>query len=209
MYAVLQTQHMSNEDFFNTHAAAGLVGLIGGAGAIDKAIRTIQRGIFKTPDGGLWSHAFIFSEKRADDFWWVLESDLDYGIKTMRLGVQENRVQKYYDEKLFPNVAILDFGLTMPQTKQLLSKGLNLLADGTRYSIREVLGTFISVKHTKLRKRENILAQDKSFYCSAFVQHCYDTVPIRFQDAVSTKNITPYDIANTSYNHKLYNLIRQ
>jgi hypothetical protein len=199
---------MSNEAFINEHAANGLVGLVGGNAPIDKAIRSVQNKVFDSPIAGLWSHAFMFSERRADDFWWLLESDLDYGLKRMRIGVQENRASKYYDENLYPNIAILDFGLTPQQTKAILTKGFNLLFHGAKYSIREVLGTFLTVKSRKLRSKENILAQDKSFYCSALVQHCYEGVSIQFQENINSKNITPFDIANTEIHHKSYQLIR-
>lgn len=204
---MMELHTLSNETFINQYAAPGLIGLVGGNALVDKTLRKIQGKIYNTPEG-LWSHAFIFTEKRVDGYWWVLESDLDYGFKQMRLGVQENRSSKYFDQNLYPHLMIMDFRLSIQQTQEVLTKGLDLLSSGSKYSIREVLGTFLTVKSARLRKRENIFAQKRSFYCSAMVQHCYEAANINFQEQVSTKNITPYDIANTTIKHESYLLKR-
>jgi len=39
----------------------------------------------------------------------VIESDLQIHRKHIQLGVQENRVAKYCDEKLYTSLAVLDF----------------------------------------------------------------------------------------------------
>ena len=100
----------SNAEWIERHAAPGRIGLCGGGEWINKAIRMAQAPLTDDGHRSPWSHAFLFSERRVDGHWWVLESDLDVVRKQIRLGVQENRATRYHDEAQFPNLAILDFG---------------------------------------------------------------------------------------------------
>lgn len=204
---IIEVSNLSNEEFINRYAAPGFVGLVGGAASIDRAIRKAQGMIFKK-ERSLWSHAFLHSGKRVDGHQWVLESDMEIHRKQIRLGVQENRANKYFDEKKYPNLAIFDFGLTEQHTQLVLSEGLELLSNGTKYSLRELIGTLVAAKKPELRSKENILAREKSFYCSAMVQHCYSKANIHFNTGVSIKNITPEDIANTPIQATCYLLVR-
>lgn len=201
---LIQVSHLGNQEFINKYAAPGLVGLVGGAAFIDRSIRKVQGAVFKKKEASQWSHAFIFSGKRADGHNWVLESDLEIHRKQIRIGVQENRASKYFDAKIYPNLAILDFGLTKEKTQLVLAEGLELLAGLTTYSLRELLGTLLTAKRPVLRSKENFLAREGSLYCSAMVQHCYAKAEIIFKSGVSIKNTTPEDIAITSVPHTLY-----
>ena len=107
---------MTNREFLEAHAGAGRVGLACGDYWLDTIIRRAQRHVNDDKRWSLWSHALIFQGRRADGHHWVLESDLDIHHKHVRLGAQENRVTKYYDEKTFPHLAVLDFGLTEAQS---------------------------------------------------------------------------------------------
>jgi hypothetical protein len=193
---------ISNEEFFKKYAAPGLVGLVGGSALIDKTIRKAQNPIVKDKKNSLWSHAFIFSEKRADGYQWVIESDLDFRHKQTRLGVQENRISKYFDSFLYPNVAVLDFNLTKKQTELILVEALGLLSSLTKYSIRELAGTLMAMYNPSLRSKKNLLALNNTYYCSALVQQCYSKAEILFKEGISLKNITPEDIAGTNVVHK-------
>jgi hypothetical protein len=205
---IINLSDLSNEEFISRYAAPGMVGLVGGSASIDRAIRKAQGMVFGKKENSLWSHAFLFGEKRIDGHHWLLESDIEVHRKQVRWGVQENRANKYFDKEKFPNLAIMDFGLTEQHTKVVLSEGLNLIADVTRYSLRELLGTLITAGKPGLRSKENILAQEKSFYCSAMVQHCYSKANISFSKGVSAKNITPEDIATTTIACTCYLLVR-
>lgn len=205
---IITVSNLSNEEFVNKYAAPGFVGLVGGTATIDRAIRKAQKIFLGTKETSLWSHAFLFSGKRIDGHQWVLESDIDIHRKKMRLGVQENRANKYFDPTQYPNIAIMDFGLTEEHTRLILSEGLDLLAGYTKYSLRELLGTLMATSKPGLRSKENILSQEKSFYCSAMVQHCYAKANINFSKEVSTKNITPEDIAGTGVANTCYLLVR-
>ena len=205
---LIPVSNLSNEEFINLYAAPGLVGLVGGTATIDLAIRKAQGIFLNKKEKTLWSHAFIFSGKRFDGHHWVLESDIEIHRKKMRLGVQENRASKYFDELNYPNLAIMDFGLTEANTRLVMSEALDLLAGYTKYSLRELIGTLVATSKPGLRSRENFLSQDKSFYCSAMVQHCYTKANIRFSDQISTKNITPEDIAGTGVTNTCYRMVR-
>lgn len=205
---IIPVSNLSNEEFVNRYAAPGFVGLVGGTATIDLAIRKVQGMFLGKKEKTLWSHAFLFGGKRFDGHHWVLESDIDIHRKKMRLGVQENRANKYFDELNYPNMAIMDFGLTEENTRLVLSEALDLLSGYTKYSLRELFGTLVATSKPGLRSKENLLSQEKSFYCSAMVQHCYTKANIRFNDEISTKNITPEDIAGTGVTNTCYILVR-
>src|SRR5215470_7775501 len=106
---------LSNREFLETHARAGRIGLSGGNTAIDKAIARAERHVTRTGEASLWTHAFLFQGQRPDGHHWVIESDLQVDRRHIRLGVQENRITKYFDETLYTRLAILDFQLTDAQ----------------------------------------------------------------------------------------------
>jgi hypothetical protein len=196
-----------NAEFLLQHAAPGRIGLAGGNHPIDRTIRRAQRRLAHGEDSA-WSHAFLFGSLRCDDHWWVLESDLDVRHKQIRLGAQENRLDKYFDGAQWPNLAVLDFGLDAGQTQRVLAAALDLLANATRYSLREIIGTALSLARPTLRQRENLLAREGSLYCSAFVQHCYAVAGVNFVRGLATKNTTPQDIAATEVSHRARYLVR-
>lgn len=199
----------SNADFLQRHAAPARIGLAGGSAWIDQGIRKAQRLLVDDAAGSAWSHAFLIGEQRSDGHWWVLESDLDLRHKQIRLGAQENRLAKYYDEKEWPNLAVLDFGLDDAAARRVLSTALDLLSNSTRYSLREIVGTLFALARPSLRERENLLAREGSLYCSAFVQHCYAAAGMPLVTGLSTKNTTPHDIARSALPHRAHTLLRQ
>lgn len=200
---------VSNADFLHAHAASARIGLAGGSALIDRGIRKAQRLIVDDAAGSAWSHAFLFGERRSDGQWWVLESDLDLRHKQIRLGVQENRLAKYFDAAEWPNLAVLDFGLDETASRRVLGAALDLLANATRYSLREIVGTLFALARPTWRERDNLLARENSLYCSAFVQHCYAEVGLQFGSGLSLKNTTPHDIASTPLPHRADYLLRQ
>lgn len=198
----------SNEAFIQRHAAPGRIGLCAGGDWISKVIRKSQAPLTDDGHRSLWSHAFLFSERRSDGHWWVIESDLDLRYKQMRLGVQENRVARYFDANEFPNIAILDFGLDEAQTRRVVGAGLDLLSGLASYSLSELVGTMLAMYSTRLRKRDNLLAKEGALYCSAMVQHCYAAAGIHLLPDVSGKNIAPHDIADSPLPHTAHRLVR-
>ena len=200
---------LTNQEFLERHARPGCIGLSGGVTLVDKAICRAERHLDEQERWGVWSHAFIFQGRRADGHHWVLESDLQIHHKHIRLGVQENRVTKYHDEKLFGNLAVLDFGLTETQLNTVLAEGLELVATRARYSVRELFGTLFALRNPTRRAGQNLLAQDHSLYCSAFVQHLFRKAGLELLPDVEHKHSTPEEIARTIIPHTMYLLQRE
>ena len=123
--------------------------------------------------------------------------------------MQENRITKYFDEKLYTTFAVLDFGLSAAQTAGLISAGLELVAGRERYSLRELIGTLIALRHPELCGRENVLARERSLFCSAFVQRLFRNADIELAPGVADKNTTPKDISRTPVPHTTYLLQRE
>ena len=200
---------ISNSEFLERYAAPGRIGLSGGITLIDKAICRAERHLDEKEAWGSWSHAFLFQGRRADGHHWVIESDLQIHHKHIQLGVQENRVSKYSDEKLYTTLAVLDLGLTEAQTACLLSEGLELVANRARYSLRELFGTMIALRRPELRGRNNLLARQSSMYCSALVQHLFRKAGLDLAPGIDLKNTTPEDIARTALPCTVYLLQRE
>lgn len=206
---IITVTGLSNREFIERYAAPGCVGLCGGITKIDSAIRLAQRHQHPERRWSDWSHAFLFEGKRVDGQHWVLESDLQILKKNIQLGVQENRAEKYFDEKMFPTLAVLDFGLNETQVATLLREGLELVANREQYSIRELIGTLLALKKPELRAQENLLARERSVYCSAFVKQLFHRAGIDLVPGVTGKNTTPEDIARSPLPHTKYLLLRE
>lgn len=198
----------ANAAFLLKHAAPGRIGLSGGRDWINKLIRKAQAPLTGDGHRSLWSHAFIFMEQRVDGHWWVLESDLDLRYRQIRLGVQENRLSRYFDEDTFPNLAVLDFGLDDTRSRQVQVAGLELLAGLSSYSLSELVGTLFAMHSTRLRQRDNLLAKEGALYCSALVQHCYAAAGVEFVPGVPGKNVAPHDLYDSPLPHQTHSLIR-
>jgi hypothetical protein len=200
---------LSNREFLELYAQPGRVGLSGGITLIDKAICRAERHLDEHEQWGAWSHAFLFQGQRPDGHHWVIESDLQVHRKHIQLGVQENRVSKYFDEGFYTSLAVLDFGLAETQIACLLREGLELVANRARYSLRELFGTLIALHRPDLRSRQNLLARESSLYCSALVKHLFRQAGLDLAPGVDLKNTTPEDIARTAFPHVTYLLQRQ
>ena len=199
---------MSNRQFLEDFAKPGCIGLAGGTTLIDKAIRRAERHLDPEHRWSQWSHAFLFGERRSDGHLWVIESDLLAARKHLQFGVQENRVTKYYDETLYESLAILNLNLPEQETGRLLSAALDLVATRTRYSLTELLGTYVALRHGNLRQKKNLLSQERSMYCSAFVQHIFQQIGIDLAPDVHAKTNAPEDLARTPIPHDAHLLQR-
>ena len=208
-HETIRLSNLSNEEFLKLHAHPGRIGLSGGLTLIDKAICRAERHLDEKERWGLWSHAFVFQGTRADGHHWVIESDLQIHHKHIQLGVQENRVSKYYDEKMYTNLAVLDFGLSEEHTATLLREALELVATRAKYSVRELLGTLIALRRQEMRSRTNVLARDCSMYCSSFVQHLFRKMGVELAPGIDSKNTTPEDISRSPVPHVTYLLQRE
>jgi hypothetical protein len=205
----IELEGLSNAEFFERHAAPGRVGLVGGESLVEKAIRRAQRRQTEDRRWSHWGHVFLFEGRRADGQHWVLESDLDPHRERTQLGVQENPIAKYLDEKSYPYLAILDFGVQEAQVQAMLGEGLRMLADRTQYSLREIMALYWKLKRPDQRSGDNVFDRgEDAIFCSAFVQHLFLKIGIDFAPEVSTKLTTPEDIAQTQVPHTAYLLLR-
>jgi hypothetical protein len=201
--------NVTNREFLETHAAAGRVGLVGASHFIDAPIKRAQRAVRGDSSDSQWSHAFLFEGKRVDGEHWLMESDLDIAHRHVRFGVQENRISKYFDEEAYPIITVLDFNLSEAQVSTILKAGLDMVADQVEYSIRELFGTLVALPSRRLRSRANLFEKEKSFYCSAFVQHLYLKVGIDFALDTDTKHTSPEHIYINPLPHTTYLLRRK
>ena len=168
-----------------------------------------QRHVDSGKQWSFWSHAFLIQGERIDGRCWVIESDLDVHRRHIRLGVQENRIDKFFNEELYATVAVIDFKLSPDQAQKVVCEGLDLVADRVRYSLRELIGTLVGLRHQTLRGKANFLAREKSFFCSAFVQHLFRRAGIDLVPGLDVKHTTPEDLARSSLPHTTYLLKRE
>lgn len=199
---------LSNQEFLERYARPGRVGLSTGVTLVDQMICRAQRHLDPAEHWGRWSHAFFFEGERADGWHWVIESDLQFHRKHIQLGVQENRISKYFDEAVYTTLAVLDFNLAPASVQQLLREGLELVATRTKYSLRELVGTLIALRHQERRGAENVLARERSLFCSAFVQYLFRKAGLDLTPGVAEKHTTPDDISRTTVPHVTYLLER-
>jgi hypothetical protein len=199
---------LSNRAFLEKYAKPGCVGLVGGVTLIEKVIQLAERHLDADKKPSLWSHAMLFEGCRVDGHHWVIESDLELHRKHIRLGVQENRVDKYFDAETYPAAAVMDFGLTEKQTAAVLCAGLAMVAHRARYSLRELVGTAVALHNPWFRGRKNLLARRRSMYCSGFVQFVFQRAGIDLVPGVHASHGTPEDISRTPVPHTTYLLQR-
>lgn len=207
--SINEIKGISNKEFVAKYAKPGCIGLVGADTPIDNSIKKMQKYITTDGKSSLWSHAFLYSGKRYDGYWWIIESDLEFHRKQMKLGVQENRAEKYFDETYFPNLAILDFNLDEQKQNLILGEALNLVNARTEYSIREVFGALYTLLKKESRGNANKMERKNSLFCSAMVQHCYSKLNLTLGEGIALKQLAPEDIASTKLPHTQYRIVRQ
>jgi hypothetical protein len=185
---------ISNREFIHTYAAPGRIGRAGGTDVISKLIGFAQRGLHDDRHASLWSHAFLFQGTRHDGHHWVFESDLEVHRKNIRLGVQENRIEKFCCEKSYPVLAVLDLGLGESETAAVMREALEMVAGRVRYSLRELMGTLFALRSPAKRAKPNPLARPESLFCSAFVTHVLRKVGIDPVPGLDVKHAAPEDL---------------
>ncbi len=208
MPETIHVEGLTNAEFFERHAAPGRIGLFGGPELINRMIGRAQRHLDDERAWSRWSHALLFQGRRYDGHHWVVESDLDIHRKHIRLGVQENRLTKYHDDKQTTALAVLDFGLPPTQVERVLAVALEQVAQRTRYSLREIAGTAWALRHPEWRPRENLLARERAFFCSAFVRHVFAVAGLDLVAGIAEKNTAPEHIARTSVPHTKWVMVR-
>ena len=201
--------NVSNRDFLESYAAPGRIGLAGGADVVSKLIARAQRHLDDEKRSSLWSHAFIFQGTRPDGHHWVFESDLEVHRRNIRLGVQENRFEKFCNERAYPTLAVLDFGLSAGHVDAVFREALDMVAGRIRYSLRELMGTLIGMRHQSLRAKPNPLARRKSLFCSAFVTHLLRKAGIDPVPGLDVKHTAPEDLFRSELAIQIWLLQRE
>ena len=194
----------NNREFFESLAEPGRIGLVGGSSWLDRLIQRNARRVLRGLRRSLWSHAFLLQGKRPDGYHWIIESDLETGWKHNRLGVQENRIDKFFNAKECQYLAILDLGLTSDETQRVLSCALQLVAKRATYSLMEVIGTAVALRRGGGRNRRNRLAKPESMYCSGFVQYVFSQAGLDLVPEVHPSLGTPEDLARSPKIAKVY-----
>ena len=202
---VRQLNGLSNLEFLKKYAKPGCVGLLGGSSAIDRAIRTGQRGLDGASTPSLWSHAVLFQGERIDGQHWLIESDFDVGQGSVRSGVQENRIDKYGSEKDWPNLAVLDFGLKDKDVQRVVVAGLDLVASRTRYDLQGILETYWAMMRRTMSKGR----EKKSTFCSAFVRAVFQHAGLDLTPGVAVQHTLPEQVSRTTLPHTRYLLVRE
>lgn len=205
----LRIRDLTNAEFLARYARPGRIGLASGQTLIDKAICLAERHVSSTGHWGLWSHSFVFEGERLDGRMWVMESDLQIVTKHIQLGAQENRATKFHTDNEYSNLAILDFNLTPEQTQAVLRAGLELVAQHSRYSMRELFGAWFALRHQERRGHANVLSRDHSYFCSAFVLHLFREAGLDLLPGVDEKTCSPEDLFRTAVPHTAYLLVRE
>jgi hypothetical protein len=202
---VHEVRGLSNLDFFRRYGAPGRIGLVGGSSALDRGIRFAQRIMNDDLSPSLWSHVFIFQGERVDGAPWLIESDFDVTKGRLRSGVQENRVDKYGDEKGYPNAAILDFGLKEGDVRKILSAALDFVSQRTPYALTGTLKTFWALTRKALDKDKS----ENEIFCSAFVRTLYKHVGVDLVPGIAVRHTTPEHVARAVPPHTRHLLLRE
>ncbi len=208
MPETILVENVSNAEFLGRYAAPGRIGLYGGPELINRLISRAQRHLTEDRSWSWWSHAFLFQGQRPDGQHWLIESDLDFHRKHLRLGVQENRVSKYHDDSKTAALAVLDFGLNDAQVQRVLAAALDEVARLTHYSLRELAGVAWAMRHDKQQQGTNKMSRDRAFFCSAFVRHAFAEAGIDLVPGVDKKLTTPEHLAATTVPHTRWMLVR-
>jgi hypothetical protein len=195
---------MDNCEFLAAHGKPGCIGLVGGVASIDKGIRYVQKGLTADLRPSRWSHVFIFEGPRVDGQVWVLESDLDVRKGHARLGVQENRIDKYASAKAYPNLAVLNFGLTREQAQKVLTLGLDFVSQGTRYAVGGIVKTYAAILRKQFWRNK---AKDSTF-CSSFVRTLFHAIEYDLSPGIAIRHTTPEHISLTELPHARRELVR-
>lgn len=196
---------LSNLEFLCRYAKQGCIGLFGGSSTIDRAIRRGQRSIDRDSQSSLWSHAAVFQGERTDGRHWLLESDFDLGKGQVRNGAQENRVDKYRSEKDWPNLAILDFGLSTRRSREIVVAGLDLVSRRTAYDLGGILETYWAMVRRRLHEADR---KGDSTFCSAFVRTVFHHAGIDLAPGVAIQHTLPEHVSRTGVAHTCYRLVR-
>ena len=169
-------------EFFNDHYVPGGICLVGANDTIGWLIRNGQTGITLDKKPSLWSHAFIYGDRRPDGRTdgniYIFESDLNINVSNWQVinGVQENRIVKWCEDSV-EHACVLGMNLSTNERGSLLNRALELAYDEEhlQYPVGELFGTIGAILFKKLT-RKNIFDDKYAVQCSTFVRMCYQHI---------------------------------
>ncbi|MFH1010575.1 MAG: hypothetical protein V1784_05010 [bacterium] len=167
-----ESVHPALLQFWQTHAQPGRVGLIGIRFFLARLVEKGQARLTADRSASKWAHAFIFQQSR-DGIPWIYESDMgfmQYGLFRWAPGAQENSILKWSGPRIL-RACVLDAGLNERQVEKALEHARELIRHGTKYRLRELLGTWIAMRRGHL-ERESFLHAGTALHCGAFVRAC-------------------------------------
>ena len=198
---------MPNREFLEMFARPGRVGLAGEAAIAVAGSRCAS----STPSAAVanvWTHAFVFEGRRLDGQHWVIESDFQSGRQGFCLGVQESRMSKYFDERLYRSLAVLDFRISDDQMMMLHREGLELVACRSRCSLRQLFGPAALPRRLEAFNRTRKPGRKRSVFCSAFIRYLLARAGMDLGPALLANEDVLADITRIPLPHMTYLLRR-
>jgi hypothetical protein len=159
-------------EFWQAHARPGHIGLVGIRFFLARLVEKGQARLTADGQPSEWAHAFLFQPPR-DGIPWIYESDMgfmQYGLFRWAPRAQENSVVKWSGHRIL-RACVLDAGLSEGQVEAALSEARELISRGTKYRLREMLGTWIALERGHLEK-ETLFHTRNALHCGAFVRAC-------------------------------------
>jgi len=195
-------------EFFMNHHTPGAIGLVGSSKGIYYAVRVAQKSLTKDGKVAKYNHCFLLDDLRWSHHGaggamakaqYILESD--YYIHPehyqIRCGAQENWIAKWCDTSI-EHAAVVNFGLNAAQRKEVLATALQLVDEQVKYTVAELIGTWLAIITLQLWK-PNPFDAPHAMYCSSYARYCYRKAGRDFMgSSVSISNTAPEHIAQAA-----------
>jgi hypothetical protein len=193
----------SPEDFLQQHGRTGRVGLFGGSPVGHRIVRWGQSPITSDRLPSLWSHVVIFSEEKSAKF--LYESDMDVGLfpPHLRDGAQRSPISKYFKERRWLYMSILDFLVTDDDAHRVLETCRRMIRQRVRYPVIGLIGTGLRYRIGGVHAGETGL-DSRGLFCSTFVQKAFMEIGIRFHQGVPLRHTGPEHIWQSAIPHHTY-----
>ena len=181
--------------FFQKHSAPGRIGLLHFDFPPARLIDFGQRDLTRDHKSAQWAHVCLFIESR-DGEPWIAESDMNIksrGSNKSADGPQICSVRKWIGGHL-DHAAVLESGLTLEQARQAEKRAHELIAEGNKYGLLELAGTWMAIKKRDLTYH-SALHREHTMHCSHFLRlilRAADCDP--FGQSIAPENTTPEHI---------------
>jgi hypothetical protein len=179
-------------EFWRAYAQPGQVGLVGIRFCLARLVEKGQARLTADGQPSEWAHAFLFQSPR-DGVPWIYESDTGFMVHGLFRWVpraQENSVVRWSGHRMV-RACVLDAGLSEGQVEATLARARELISRGTKYRLREMLGTWIALERGHLEK-ESLFHTRNALHCGAFVRACLLAAGVDpFGPGIAVSNTAP------------------